>query len=89
MSFTKEAKQQIIADFATKPGDTGSPEVQIAVLTEKINALSEHIKTHQKDFHSRRGLISMVTKRRRLLGYVKQQDPARYDSLVARLKLRK
>ena len=89
MSFTKQAKQQIIADFATKPGDTGSPEVQIAVLTEKINALSEHIKTHQKDFHSRRGLISMVTKRRRLLGYVKQQDPARYDSLVARLKWRK
>lgn len=89
MSLTKQAKQQIIADFATKPGDTGSPEVQIAVLTEKINTLSEHIKTHQKDFHSRRGLISMVTKRRRLLGYVKQQDGARYDALVARLKLRK
>ena len=89
MSLTKEAKQKLIADFATTIGDTGSPEVQIAVLTEKINALAEHMKTHAKDFHSRRGLNSMVTRRRQLLAYVKKQDNARYEDLIARLKLRK
>ena len=89
MSLTKEAKQKLIADFATTKGDTGSPEVQIAVLTEKITALAEHLKTHAKDYHSRRGLTSMVTKRRRLLAYVKKQDSARYETLIARLKLRK
>ncbi len=89
MSLNKEAKQKLIADFAIKAGDTGSPDVQIAVLTEKIAALSEHMKTHAKDYHSRRGLTSMVTKRRQLLAYVKKQDNARYEALIARLGLRK
>lgn len=89
MSLTKEKKQQIIADFAVKQGDTGSPEVQVAVLTEKITALSEHMKTHAKDFHSRRGLLKMVANRRKLLQYVKKQDPKRYDALITRLNLRK
>ena len=89
MSLTKETKQKLIADFATTKGDTGSPEVQIAVLTAEIAALAEHLKTHPKDFHSRRGLNSMVTKRRQLLAYVKKQDNARYESLIQRLKLRK
>lgn len=89
MSLTKEAKQKLIAEFATTKGDTGSPEVQIAVLTAEIAALAEHIKTHPKDFHSRRGLNSMVTKRRQLLAYVKKQDSARYEALIQRLKLRK
>ncbi len=89
MSLTKEKKQQVIADFAIKEGDTGSPEVQIAVLTEKIVALSEHMKTHVKDFHSRRGLLKMVANRRKLLKYVKNQDPKRYDALITRLNLRK
>lgn len=89
MSLTKEKKQQVIADFAIKEGDTGSPEVQIAVLTEKIVALSEHMKTHAKDFHSRRGLLKMVANRRKLLKYVKNKDPKRYDALITRLNLRK
>ena len=89
MSLTKEAKQKLIAEFATAKGDTGSPEVQIAVLTAQISALAEHMKTHAKDFHSRRGLNSMVTKRRQLLAYVKKQDNARYEALIQRLKLRK
>ena len=89
MSLTKEAKQKLIADFATTKGDTGSPEVQIAVLTAQIAALAEHMKTHPKDLHSRRGLNSMVTKRRQLLAYVKKQDNARYEALIQRLKLRK
>lgn len=89
MSLTKEKKQQVIADFAIKQGDTGSPEVQVAVLTEKIASLSEHMKTHAKDFHSRRGLLKMVATRRKLLQYVKKQDPKRYDALITRLNLRK
>lgn len=89
MSLNKEKKQQIISEFAIKEGDTGSPEVQVAVLTEKILALSEHMKTHAKDFHSRRGLLKMVTNRRKLLNYVKAQDPKRYDALISRLGLRK
>jgi len=89
MSLTKEAKQKIIADFATTKGDTGSPEVQIAVLTAEIAALAEHMKSHPKDFHSRRGLNAMVTKRRELLAYVKEQSSSRYEDLIARLKLRK
>ena len=89
MSLTKEAKQKLIADFAITKGDTGSPEVQVAVLTEKINALAEHMKTHPKDYHSRRWLNSMVTKRLQLLAYIKKQDNARYEALIQRLKLRK
>ncbi len=89
MSLSKEKKQQIISDFAIKAGDTGSPEVQIAVLTEKISYLSGHMKTHAKDFHSRRGLLKMVSTRRRLLSYLKKQDEARYADVVKRLGLRK
>ena len=87
--ITKEKKQQIIAEYATKEGDTGSPEVQIAILTERINELKEHLKVNQKDFHSRRGLLKMVGKRRNLLAYLKDKDIERYRSLIARLNLRK
>ncbi len=89
MSLEKEKKQQIIKDFAINAKDTGSPEVQIAVLTEKITALSAHMQSHKQDFHSRRGLMKMVATRRRLLNYVKGKDTARYESLIARLGLRK
>ena len=89
MSISKEKKSQIIQDFATKQGDTGSPEVQVAILTERINALSEHMKSQKKDFHSRRGLMKMVAARRGLLGYLKKNDAARYDALIKRLNLRK
>ncbi len=89
MSISKEKKAQIIKDYAIKAGDTGSPEVQVAVLSERINALSEHMKTHAKDFHSRRGLMKMVAQRRGLLDYVKKQDNARYEALIKRLNLRK
>lgn len=89
MSLSKEAKKQIITDYAVKDGDTGSPEVQVAVLTAKINYLSNHMKTHAKDFHSRRGLLKMVSNRRRLLGYLKKDDEARYSELIKRLGLRK
>ncbi len=89
MSLSKETKQQIITDYAVQPGDTGSPEVQIAVLTAKISYLSNHMKTHAKDYHSRRGLLKMVSNRRRLLGYLKKDDEARYSDLIKRLGLRK
>ncbi len=89
MSITKERKGQIIQDFATKAGDTGSAEVQVAILTERINALSEHMKSHAKDFHSRRGLMKMVSARRGLLAYLKKTDAARYETLIKRLNLRK
>ena len=89
VTISKEKKSQIIQDFATKQGDTGSPEVQVAILTERINALSEHMKSHKKDFHSRRGLMKMVAARRGLLGYLKKNDAARYDALIKRLNLRK
>ena len=89
MSITKEQKQQIIKEFATKEGDTGSPEVQIAVLTAQITTLAEHMKAHKKDFHSGRGLLSMVARRRSLLGYLKKTDQTRYEKLIKRLKLRK
>jgi len=89
MSLEKTKKQQIIKDFAINAKDTGSPEVQIAVLTEKISALSTHMQSHPQDFHSRRGLMKMVANRRRLLKYVKDTDTARYDALIARLGLRK
>ncbi len=89
MSITAERKQQLIKEFATKEGDTGSPEVQVAILSERIKNLTEHLKDHAKDFHSRRGLLIMVGQRRRLLDYVKGKDPARYESLIARLGLRR
>jgi small subunit ribosomal protein S15 len=89
MSITTERKQTVISEFATKTGDTGSPEVQVAVLSERIANLTEHFKTHAKDNHSRRGLIKLVSTRRRLLDYVKSVDVKRYDALIARLGLRR
>lgn len=87
--ITKEMKQQIIKDYQLKEGDTGSPEVQIAVLTYRINDLNEHLKVHKKDHHSRRGLLKMVGQRRNLLAYLKDKDLERYRTLIARLGLRK
>lgn len=89
MSITAERKQELIKEYATVAGDTGSPEVQIAILSERIRNLTEHLKTHKKDFHSRRGLLIMVGQRRRMLDYVKSKNVARYESLIARLGLRK
>jgi small subunit ribosomal protein S15 len=89
MSITPERKQTVIAEYATTTGDTGSPEVQVAVLSERISNLTEHFKTHAKDNHSRRGLIKMVSQRRRLLDYVKATDTRRYEALIARLGLRR
>lgn len=89
MSITKEKKQALIQEFATKQGDTGSPVVQIAILTERINNLTQHMKDHKKDFISRRGLLLLVSQRRRLLDYVKKQDKATYDALIKKLSLRK
>ncbi|HIV63887.1 MAG TPA: 30S ribosomal protein S15 [Firmicutes bacterium] len=85
----KEQKAAIIEKFATHPGDTGSPEVQIALLTERINHLTEHLKVHKKDHHSRRGLLQMVGSRRSLLNYLKELDIERYRKIVADLDLRK
>ena len=87
--ITKEIKQQIIKDYQLKEGDTGSPEVQIAILTYRINVLNEHLKEHKKDHHSRRGLLKMVGQRRNLLAYLKDNDLERYRTLIARLGLRK
>ena len=87
--ITKEMKSQIMKEYATKEGDTGSPEVQIAVLTYRINDLNEHLKVHKKDNHSRRGLLKMVGQRRNLLNYLKEKDLERYRTLIARLGLRK
>ncbi len=89
MSITAERKQAVIADYATKPGDTGSPEVQVAILTERITNLTDHFKTHAKDNHSRRGLLKMVSQRRQLLDYVKKGDEPRYRSLIERLGIRR
>jgi small subunit ribosomal protein S15 len=89
MSITPERKQAVISEYAGSPGDTGSPEVQVAVLSERISNLTEHFKTHAKDNHSRRGLIKMVSQRRRLLDYVKASDPKRYEALISRLGLRR
>lgn len=89
MSITPERKDELVKEFALKEGDTGSPEVQIAILSERIRNLTEHLKEHKKDFHSRRGLLVMVGQRRRMLDYVKGKDNARYESLIARLGLRK
>lgn len=87
--ITKEMKQQIIKDYQVKEGDTGSPEVQIAILTYRINDLNEHLKIHKKDHHSRRGLLKMVGQRRNMLAYLKKNDLERYRTLIARLGLRK
>jgi small subunit ribosomal protein S15 len=89
MSITPDVKQQLITDYATKAGDTGSPEVQVAILTSRITTLTEHFKTHKKDNHSRRGLLKMVSLRRKLLDYVKRKDEARYQALIARLGIRR
>src|SRR5882672_9894795 len=89
MSVTVERKKEVIAQYATGTNDTGSPDVQVAVLSERINNLTEHFKTHVKDNHSRRGLIKMVSQRRRLLDYVKATDEKRYEALIQRLGLRR
>ncbi|HJO74049.1 MAG TPA: 30S ribosomal protein S15 [Rhodospirillales bacterium] len=89
MSITAERKQELIKEFATKKGDTGSPEVQVAILSERISNLTEHLKSHNKDFHSRRGLLMMVGQRRRLLDYVKRKQVQRYEDLIKRLNLRR
>ena len=89
MSVTAERKQKLIEDNARGSGDTGSPEVQVAILTERITNLTEHFKTHAKDNHSRRGLLMLVNKRRSLLDYLKGKDEARYTALIAKLGLRK
>ena len=89
MSVTAEKKQEIIADNARDPKDTGSPEVQVAILTERIRNLTEHFKDHHKDNHSRRGLLMMVAQRRKLLDYLKKKDESRYAALIARLGLRR
>ena len=87
--ITKEKKEAIIKEYAVKEGDTGSPEVQVAILTTRINELNEHLKIHKKDHHSRRGLLKMVGKRRNLLAYLKNKDIERYRNLIASLGLRK
>jgi len=89
MTVTTERKKEVISEYATKTGDTGSPEVQVAVLSERIANLTEHFKTHVKDNSSRRGLIKMVSQRRRLLDYVKATDEKRYEALISRLGLRR
>ncbi len=89
MSISAERKQALIKEYATKSGDTGSPEVQVAVLSERIKNLTEHLKGHTKDNHSRRGLLVMVGQRRRLLDYLKGSSAPRYDALINRLGLRK
>jgi len=89
MSITVERKAELIKDHAINTTDTGSPEVQVAILSERITNLTEHFKTHKKDNHSRRGLLKMVSQRRRLLDYVKSRDVARYQTLIERLGLRR
>lgn len=89
MSITAERKQEIIKEFATNANDTGSPEVQVAILTHRIVTLTEHFKSHKKDNHSRRGLLKMVSQRRRLLDYLIKTDRARYQNLISRLGIRR
>ena len=89
MSIAAERKTALIGEYATNKGDTGSPEVQVAILSERINNLTEHLKTHTHDYHSRRGLIMMVGKRRRLLDYLKKTSEARYAEIIKRLGLRR
>ncbi|RNF36162.1 30S ribosomal protein S15 [Paracoccus methylarcula] len=89
MSITVEEKAKVIKDYGTKEGDTGSPEVQVAILTSRISTLTEHFKTHKKDNHSRRGLLKLVAQRRKLLDYLKRKDEARYTALIGKLGLRR
>ena len=89
MSITAEEKTSLMKEYATKDGDTGSPEVQVAILTRRISTLTEHFKTHKKDNHSRRGLLMMVAQRRKLLDYLKGKDEERYRSLIGRLGIRR
>ena len=89
MSINQEDKKTLIKDYATKEGDTGSPEVQVAILTKRIVNLTEHFKTHKKDNHSRRGLLKMVSLRRILLDYVREKDEKRYKELIKRLEIRR
>jgi len=89
MSITAERKAELLKEYATKDGDTGSPEVQVAILTERINNLTEHFKDHKKDNHSRRGLLKMVSSRRSLLDYLKKKDEERYQKLIASLGIRR
>jgi small subunit ribosomal protein S15 len=89
MSITAERKTEVVKQYALKEGDTGSPEVQVALLSERINNLTDHFKAHVKDHHSRRGLLKMVSQRRRLLDYLKSNDAKRYEGLIDRLGLRR
>ena len=89
MSISPNRKQELVKEYATANGDTGSPEVQVAILTERIKNLTEHFQTHKKDNHSRRGLLKLVSQRRKLLDYVKGRDEARYKSLIERLGIRR
>lgn len=89
MSITPERKQELMTKFAQKPGDTGSPEVQVAILTSRIETLTDHFRSHKKDNHSRRGLIAMVNQRRKLLDYLRGKDEGRYQALIKELGLRK
>ena len=89
MSITVERKQELIKDYAQSEGHTGSPEVQVAILSERIKNLTDHLQTHKKDFHSRRGLLIMVGQRRRMLDYLKRKDLPRYEGLIQRLGLRR
>jgi small subunit ribosomal protein S15 len=89
MSITAEEKTRLMKEYATKDGDTGSPEVQVAILTSRISTLTEHFKTHKKDNHSRRGLLMMVAQRRKLLDYLKAKDEGRYTDLIGRLGIRR
>jgi small subunit ribosomal protein S15 len=89
MSITVEEKMRVMTEFATKEGDTGSPEVQVAILSSRIATLTEHFKMHVKDNHSRRGLLMMVAQRRKLLDYLKKKDEARYSTLIEKLGLRR
>ncbi|MBI3709017.1 MAG: 30S ribosomal protein S15 [Proteobacteria bacterium] len=89
MSMSPERKAELVKEFATKPGDTGSPEIQAALLSERIKNLTGHLGSHNKDFHSRRGLVMMVGQRRRLLDYLKRKDTGRYEKVIERLDLRR
>ena len=89
MTITKQRKQELIGEHKRDQNDTGSPEVQIAILTTRINGLTEHMRTHKKDYASRHGLLSMVSRRRRLLDYLKQIDPQRYLDIIGKLEIRK
>lgn len=89
MSITNEQKQEIVAEYGTKPGDTGSPEVQIAIWTYRINTLIEHFNVHKKDLHSRQGLMKMVSRRRHLLDHLKKMSEERYQAIIKKLDLRK